>query len=318
LPLLKSDYRPRGIFRHAHAGTIIPSLLRRVPAFSYVRERMTLADGDFVDLDWSRTGARRVAILCHGLEGSSKRPYVRGMVRALNQAGWDAVAYNFRGCGGEPNRTARAYHSGATDDLAEVVAHVGAAGYDKMALVGFSLGGNLVLRYLGEDPTVVPREMVAGAALSVPVDLDDACRRICSPGNRLYHDRFLRKLKKKVRAKAAVHPGLADVALLAGIGDLRDFDDVYTAPLHGFRDAEDYYRRCSCGPVLGSIGVPALLLTSRDDPMLGDRCYPEDPARASAHFHLEMADHGGHVGFFAPGGVYYSEARVVRFLGEQG
>jgi hypothetical protein len=318
LPLVASDYRPRGLFRHAHAGTIIPSLLRRVPAVSYVRERLELTDGDFVDLDWSRTGARRVAILCHGLEGSSERPYVRGMVRALNRAGWDAVAYNFRGCGGEPNRTARAYHSGATDDLAEVVAHVEAARYDKMALVGFSLGGNLVLRYLGEDPAVVPHEMVAAATLSVPVDLDDACRRICSPGNRLYHDRFLRKLKKKVRVKAAARPGLIAAGPVAAIRDLREFDDVYTAPLHGFHDAEDYYRRCSCGPVLGALRRPALLLTARNDPLLGDRCYPEVAARSNALLHLEIADHGGHVGFFARGGVYYSEARVVRFLEEQG
>jgi hypothetical protein len=318
LPLLASEYRPRGLFRHAHASTVIPSLLRRVLAVSYVRERLDLADGDFVDLDWARTGADRLAVLCHGLEGHSGRPYVRGMVRTLNRAGWDAAAYNYRGCSGEPNRTARAYHSGATDDLREVVEHVGAAGYPRLALVGFSLGGNLVLRYLGEDPPAVPPAVVAGATLSVPVDLDDACRRICSPGNRLYHDRFLRKLKRKVRTKAAARPGLVDPGPLAGVRNLRDFDDLYTAPLHGFRDAADYYARCSCGPVLGAIRLPSLLLTARNDPLLGERCYPADAARSNPVFHLETPDHGGHVGFFAPGGRYYSEARVVGFLDGHG
>lgn len=312
MPLVASDYRPRGLFRHAHAGTIIPSLLRKVPAVSYVRERLELADGDFVDLDWSRTGARRVAILCHGLEGNSGRPYMRGMARALNRAGWDAVAYNFRGCGGEPNRTARAYHSGATDDLGEVVGHVQAAGYDHSALVGFSLGGNLVLKYLGEQGRAAP---VAGAvAISVPVDLADACERICSPGNRLYHDRFLRKLKKKVRAKAKAHPGLIDPGPVDDVHDLRAFDDVYTARLHGFRDAADYYARCSCGPALEAIRVPALLLTAANDPLLGAPCYPRRAAGPSRHLHLEVPEHGGHTGFYVRGGTYYSESRAAAFL----
>jgi predicted alpha/beta-fold hydrolase len=151
----------------------------------------------------------------------------------------------------------------------------------------------------------------------VPVDLADACDRICSRGNRLYHDRFLRKLKKKIRAKSAAHPGLVDAGALADVRDLRAFDDVYTAPLHGFRDAADYYARCSCGPVLPAIRVPALLLTARNDPLLGDRCYPEDTARASDAFHLEIPAHGGHTGFFARGGTYYSEARIARFLEER-
>jgi len=314
LPLLESAYRPRGIFRNAHAGTVIPSLLRRVPAVSYVRERITTPDGDFIDLDWTRVGAGRVAILCHGLEGHSGRPYMRGMARALNRAGWDVAAYNYRGCGGEPNRTARTYHSGATDDLHLVVGHVLAAGFGTAALVGFSLGGNLVLRYLGEAPDRVPAPVRAAGAVSVPVDLDDACRRLCSRGNRLYHDRFLRRLRRKLLAKAAVHPDLVDPGPLARVRDLRAFDDAYTAPLNGFRDAADYYARCSCGPVLERIRIPALLLTARNDPLLGDRCYPVEIARNHPRLFLEVSEHGGHTGFFARGGTYHSEARIVHFL----
>ena len=311
MPLLESDYDPRGIFRHAHASTIIPSLLRRVLAPSYVRERLALADGDFVDLDRLRTGARRLAVLCHGLEGDSSRPYMRGMARALSTAGWDVVCYNFRGCSGEPNRSSRTYHSGATDDLREVLAHV-MPEYGLTVLVGFSLGGNLVLKYLGEEGAAAA---VAGAmAISVPVDLDDACARICRPSNRLYHDRFMRKLKKKIRTKAAAYPGTVDPAPLAGVRHLRAFDDAYTAPLHGFRDAADYYARCSSLPGLGDIRVPALLLTAANDPLLGDRCYPREIARKSSHLHLEVADHGGHTGWYLRGGTYYSERRAVEFL----
>lgn len=314
MPLLDSAYEPRGLFRNAHASTVIPSMLRRVLAPSYVRERLDLADGDFVDLDWLQAGVRRLAVLCHGLEGDSSRPYMRGMARALTAAGWDVAAYNFRGCSGEPNRSSRTYHSGATDDLREVLAHA-MPGYDKTALVGFSLGGNLVLKYLGEEGAAAP---VAGAmAISVPVDLADACAHICSPSNRLYHDRFMRKLKKKIRAKAAAYPGTVDPAPLARVRDLREFDDAYTAPLHGFRDAADYYARCSSLPGLGDIRVPALLLTAANDPLLGDRCYPREVGRKSTHLNLEIADHGGHTGWYVRGGTYYSERRTVEFLEDQ-
>ena len=313
MPLIESAYRPRGIFRHAHASTIIPSMLRKVPAPGYARERLELADGDFVDLDRLRNGAVRVAVLCHGLEGDASRPYMRGMARALTRAGWDVVAYNYRGCGGEPNRTARSYHSGATDDLREVLARV-LPEYEKTVLVGFSLGGNLVLKYLGEEGAAAP---VAGAvAISVPVDLADACDRICSPANRLYHDRFMRKLRKKIRAKAAAYPGTVDPGPLDRIRTLVEFDDAYTAPLHGFASAADYYARCSSLGGLGALSVPALLLTASNDPLLGGSCCPRGAARDSAHLHLEVAEHGGHTGWYAPGGTYYSEARSVAFLGE--
>lgn len=286
-------------------------MLRRVLAPSYVRERLELTDGDFVDLDWLKAGSRRLAVLCHGLEGDSGRPYMRGMARSLGAAGWDVVCYNFRGCGGEPNRTARSYHSGATDDLREVLDHV-LPRFERSALVGFSLGGNLVLKYLGEEGAAAP---VAGAmAISVPVDLADACARICSPSNRLYHDRFMRKLRRKVGDKAAAHPGLVDPGPLAGVRDLREFDDAYTAPLHGFRDAADYYARCSSLPGLADIRVPSLLLTAANDPLLGEKCYPRETARESAHLHLEIADHGGHTGWYLRGGTYYSEARAAEFL----
>jgi predicted alpha/beta-fold hydrolase len=233
------------------------------------------------------------------------------MARALHQAGWDVVAYNFRGCSGEPNRSSRTYHSGATDDLRLVLDHV-LSGYDRTALVGFSLGGNLVLKYLGEEGASAT---IAGAvAISAPVDLADACARICSPSNRLYHYRFMRKLRRKILAKADVYPGTVDPDPLERIGNLIEFDDAYTAPMHGFRDAADYYARCSSLGGLPNIQVPTLLLTAANDPLLGERCYPREAARNSSHLHLEVADHGGHAGWYVGGGTYYSEAHAAEFL----
>ncbi len=173
MPLLDgTGYRPGWLFRNAHASTILPSMWRRVLAVSYDRQRLELPDGDFLDPDWSRVGGRRAAVPCHGLEGNSERPYMRGMARAFNRAGWDVAAMNFRGCSGEPNRLARSYHSGVTGDLRAVLAAVLAAGCTEIVLVGFSLGGNLILKYLGEEPAGVADGARLADARTI-IDFDD-------------------------------------------------------------------------------------------------------------------------------------------------
>ncbi len=317
MPLVSgARYHPGWLFRNAHASTIIPSTWRKVLAVSYVRRRLELPDGDFLDVDWSRVGARRVVVVCHGLEGSAERPYVQGMVRAFSAAGWDAAAMNFRGCSGEPNRLPRSYHSGATEDLQAVLEAVRAEDYADIVLVGLSLGGNLVLKYLGEDPSAVLPEVRAAVTVSVPVDLADCSHALVQPGNRIYHDRFLRKLRRKIRAKAALMPERLDAAPLAQVRTLIDFDDVFTGPLHGFAGAADYYARNSSRNWLGRIQVPALLLTSANDPILGPRCYPRDEASCSRCFYLEETAWGGHVGFRLPGPRYYSELRALEFAAE--
>ena len=312
MPLVAADgYRPGWLLRNADAGTIIPSALRKVPALPYVRERLELPDGDFLDLDWSRVGAGRVALLCHGLEGHTERPYMRGMARALNAAGWDVAALNLRGCSAEPNRLARFYHNGATDDVHAVLGTIDAP---TVAVVGFSLGGNLILNLLGENPAAVPPAVRAAVAISVPADLAETAHLLVARRNRIYHDRFLGKLRQKVLAKAAARPGLIDPAPLDRVRNLIDFDELFTAPLHGFSGAADYYARCSSGPRLGAITVPTLLLTAANDPLLGPGCYPKAVARDSAALHLEVAAWGGHNGFLLPGGVTYAERRAVAFL----
>lgn len=328
MPLvLHSAYRPIPPFRPAHVQTIYPAIFRPLPPIRYRRERIETPDGDFIDLDHAPAGGPtdRVAVVLHGMEGHSGRPYVLGMARALNRRGWDVTAYNFRGCSGEPNRRLRSYHSGETDDLQTVLGRVVDRGrYGTAALVGFSLGGNMVLKYLGEARRERPRALKSAAAVSAPCDLAGCARRMAAPENRVYLRRFLREFQSKIRAKMKRFPGEIDDRGFAEIRDFETFDDRYTAPLHGFRDAGDYYARASSGRYLAGIGLPVLLLSARDDPFLSASCYPESAAREHPFLHLEMPRWGGHVGFIRRNGdgEYWHERRIAAFLeasvGERG
>lgn len=309
-------HRPALPFRHPHLSTIYPTLFRRVLPVPYHRERIATPDGDFLDVDWSRVGSARAALVIHGLEGDSHRAYVQGMVRALNRRGWDVAALNLRGCSGTPNRRLRFYHSGATEDVATAIAHVRAQPYHTLALVGFSLGGNLVLKYLGERGPAVPSVVQGGVAVSVPVDLLGCADALERPGNAIYRWHFLRQLRATVEAKAAQFPDAISTAAFSHIRTLRDFDEHYTAPLHGFAGATDYYTRVSSLPLLPSIAVPTLLINAANDPFLSASCYPEPVAARHAALTLSTPQYGGHVGFVQPNrnGEYWSETTAGRFL----
>jgi len=285
---------------------------------AYRRERIETPDGDFLDLDWAKNGSQRVAVLAHGLEGDSKRHYMLGMANALVKRGWDAVAWNARGCSGEPNRVLRFTHSGATEDLQTVISHVtSTCDYSKkISLIGFSLGGNLTLKYLGERGRELDSRIKAAVAFSVPCDLQSSSIELAKPLNWIYMQRFLATLHDKIRAMMKVMPGKIDDRGYERLRNFKDFDDRYTAPIHGFKNAEDYWRKCSCKPFLGDIQVPTLLVNARNDPFLADPCYPIEEAQANASLHLEMPVTGGHVGFggFNSGGEYWSETRAVPFL----
>jgi hypothetical protein len=238
------------------------------------------------------------------------------MARALRHDGWDVIAWNLRGCGTEPNRTVPTYHSGKTEDLATVVAHVQSKGYDTIALVGFSLGGNLTLKYLGERGVTVPATVRGGVAFSTPVDLGPSAHRIDRWTNAHYTFYFLRKLRETIRQKAAQHPHAISTKPLRHIHSLVAFDDAYTAPLNGFGDAATYYREASSKPLLPRIQRPALLVNAANDPFLPASSYPFVEAQTHSHFHLEVPDSGGHVGFvtFSDSGLYWSEMRAAAFL----
>ena len=320
MPLVaQSRYQSPFYLFNGHLQTIVPSLWRTVEGVAYQRERLELPDGDFLNLDWSCLPAYRptgsLVVVSHGLEGDASRPYMLGMVRALNRAGFDALAWNYRSCGGEMNRLLRSYHLGDTDDLDVVLRHALATGrYRRVYLVGFSAGGNVTLKYLGENAARVPAEVERAAVFSVPTDLQASSEHIGRPQNQVYMRRFLKSLRQKIRAKAALLPGQVDVEGLDALRNFPQFDDKYTAPMHGFDSAEAYYRHASAGRYLSGIRVPTLLVNALNDPFLPATCYPSEAAAHSPFVFLETPPDGGHVGFAESNGGYYSERRAVEFL----
>jgi predicted alpha/beta-fold hydrolase len=297
----------------AHLETIYPALLRKVNGVAYARERIQTPDDDFLDVDWLTQGAARVVIISHGLEGNTSRAYVKGMAQAFFNQNFDVLAWNFRGCSGEVNKQLRFYHSGATDDLDFVIHHAIQKGYKEIRLIGFSLGGNMTLKYLGEKKP--PAEIRAAAVFSVPMDLHSSCLRISKPSNWVYSNRFLNSLKTKVITKSCVRPEL-NVTGIHKIRTLIDFDDRYTAPLHGFLNAVDYYQRCSSVHFVDSIKTPTLIVNAQNDPFLSDECYPRQRLSTHAFVRFEDPGFGGHVGFaqFSKNGLYWSEERALLFM----
>jgi len=314
------DYTPPLPFRFANFATLYPPLFRLTPLTAPERERIELPDGDFLDFDWhrSRTGeTRKLVIISHGLEGNSRKKYVLGMARMATELGWDAACWCQRGCSGEPNRLIRSYHSGETGDIHAVISHCLSTGrYDEIALIGFSMGGNQILKYLGENPKKVPTQVVKAVTFSVPCDLAACGRVIALPSRRVYFEYFMKGLRKKVRSKEKLFPSEVDSSRLKGIESLRDFDDRFTAPSCGFTDASDYYAQSSSLQFLPDINVPTLLVNALDDPFLPDECYPIREATANANLSLMTPDYGGHVGFVLSGSdnVYWSEIQALAFL----
>ena len=317
MPVIASTFRPPYFLRNGHVQTILPVILpRRLPVV-FERERLELEDGDFLDLHWScahQESPGPLAILLHGLEGSAGNGYIRGMAAAFNAAGWDALAWDLRGCGSEPNRLLRFYHSGETGDLAAVIRHA-AASRSRIALVGFSLGGNIALKYMGE---AAPHPAVACAVgISVPVDLASSARALdLRWSNRIYLRRFLKTLIAKIEAKAPRFPGRIDTAGIRSIRSFREFDDRYTARIHGFRDAADYWAQSSARQYLPRITLPTLLLNARNDPFLTPESFPFVEAERNPRLFFEAPESGGHVGFLdmARGLEPWSERRAVEFV----
>ncbi len=324
MPILEhSTYQPPSWWvSGGHVQTLIPALFRKVASGSYIRERIATPDGDFLDCDWlyasSSVPSCKLVIISHGLESSSRSANVVGMAHAASLCGYDALAWNFRGCSGEPNKLPRAYHSGATEDLHTVLEHV-AAKYDEIYLIGFSLGGNLTLKYLGEQSEALSPKVKKAVVFSVPCDLAASSQQISRLSNRLYERRFLKSLREKIEQKARLFPNDLSLEpyLKKQIKTLRDFDDHYTAPLHGFQSAGDYYARCSAKQFIPRITIPTLIVNAQNDVFLAQSCFPFDEAKSSAVVFLETPKSGGHVGFITAKtshGLYWSEMRALGFI----
>ncbi|XPV76879.1 MAG: YheT family hydrolase [Desulfovibrio sp.] len=328
------------LFQSGHAQTIFPVLFRIKPQFTYLRERIITPDRDFIDIDWKliqknkdsspfNTGynlyhnsdvehGEKLAIVTHGLEGSASRKYVRGMVRALHEVGYDCAALNLRGCSGETNTRQYSYHSGFTLDITTVIDHaLSKKSYNEIVLVGFSLGGNITLKYLGEQGNTLPHEIKKAAVFSVPVDLTDSSKQLDNKSNALYMRYFMRMLKKKIREKHIYYPTSTPLEGLSKMKTFREFDGAYTAPFNGFSSADEYWEKCSSKPLLNNIAVPTLLVNAKNDPFLGEACFPVEEAENNEHFFLEMPETGGHVGF-VPEKItdknYWAEKRAVDFF----
>lgn len=313
------NYIPPPLFGNGHVQSIYPTLFRKIAPDFYRRERIETDDDDFLDLDWfcREPKCGRVAIISHGLEGDTRRSYMTGMARALNAGGWNVLAWNYRSCGGETNRQMRLYHNGVTDDLERVITHVKETGrYNEIALVGFSLGGNLTLLYLGQRGGSVDPVIKRAVVFSVPCDLKTSADMLAKPVNIIYMQRFLILLHRKIKAKMKQFPGEIDDRGYWKINDFKGFDDRYTAPVHGFRDALDYWEKCSSRPLIPEIAVPALIVNAKNDPFLSPECYPVEEASLNKNVHLLMPRSGGHVGFieFNRENVYWSERIAVEFL----
>jgi predicted alpha/beta-fold hydrolase len=303
---------------NGHLQTLWPHLFRqKVNSIELNRERLELPDGDFLDLDWIGAGKGPIVLLLHGLEGSIESHYAKGMLRAIERKGWRGVFMSFRGCSGEVNRLARAYHSGDTTDLSLVIELLRAREPETaLAAIGFSLGGNVLLKWLGETGAANP--LMAATAVSVPFELAKSVKRISSGFSLVYQKHLLNCLQEKFYSKLEANTiSMQSFADLPAIKTIYEFDDKITAPLHGFLSADDYYEKCSSRQFLHAIRTPTLLIQSRDDPFMPEDLLPER-YELSPMITLELTEKGGHVGFVtgsAPWRAeYWLEQRIPDYL----
>ncbi|UXX77967.1 alpha/beta fold hydrolase [Reichenbachiella carrageenanivorans] len=318
MPLIVySSYQSSWDFvKNGHLQTIIPSLFRKIKGVNYTRERINTTDGDFLDLDWIKSGYERLVIISHGLEGNSDRHYIKSCARHFNQYGYDVLAWNYRSCSGEMNRNLRLYHHGDTEDLEQVITHaIDTRKYKKIVLVGFSMGGSTTLKYLGENGPNVPKHIVAAATFSVPCNLWDSAHQLTFRENWFFKQRFLKKMIKKVKLKHEQYPDAIDLTDIDKIVSFGQFDERYTAPLHGFRNSRHFYRTVTSDLHYTSIRIPALIVNAKNDPMLGEKCYPYTTCKHHDFLYLETPRVGGHVGFFSLGDKKsWMDERALEFV----
>lgn len=319
----QNGFAPAWWCRNGHLQTVWRKFFGETPLLPLRRERWETPDDDFLDLDFFDPRLAQeeapTVLLLHGLEGSSKAKYILGMLRVVHYFGWRGVALNFRSCSDEINRQPRFYHSGETSDLNWVIRKLDER-FRKQALfiIGFSLGGNVLLKWLGENGEQGNEFVSAAVAISVPFDLGVAARNIDAGMGKLYGKNFLKSLKQKVLEKESAHPGLVNWKLISELQSYIDFEDLVFAPIHGFKDAEDYWTRCSAKNFLSGVRLPTLILHAKDDPFLPGDQLPMRAFRKSEWLIDEISEFGGHVGFVQGTSPwrphYWAEQRTMQFL----
>ncbi|GAB3687496.1 alpha/beta fold hydrolase [Spirosoma flavus] len=319
MPLIQSSYAGPPVYQYnGHLQTIIPSLTRRVLGVTYERERLILSDGDFVDIDWVDKGQQRLVVLTHGLEGDSHRQYIQGTAKLFAQHNYDVLAWNCRSCSGEMNRAFRLYNHGEIGDLGEVIDYaLKTKPYQEIVLVGYSMGGNITLKYLGVHGKELPDVVKRGVAISSPTDLGSSAGLLDRAGNRFYKQRFMKKLVVKLRQKDTRFPGRLNLSQLQNVRKWRDFDEFFSAPINSYQDANDFYTQASAVNYMPGIAVPALLLNAQNDPLLSPECSPAWLAQRHKSIFLETPKRGGHVGFQVARDEHtYAERRALAFAQE--
>lgn len=308
-------YNPQRWLFNGHFETIYPTLFRKV-SIPITPKKVTIKtpDNDYFELNHYNNNSNKTLIITHGLEGNNEWPYVIGMAKMFFLNGWNVIAWNIRGCNGKVNNSLKSYHSGFTEDLKEIIKYVNNSNVKTISLIGFSLVGNLKLKYPGEANKINERIKCA-VTFSVPLDIHTGCLEITKSRNFIYSKRFLKSLKQKVREKAKRFPEI-QIHQLSNVKDLITFDDYFTAPLHGFKDALEYYHSCSSILVLDKIQIPTLIVNALNDPFLPQECYPFIALKSHDFVHLETPARGGHVGFcsFNRSEYYWSEKRAYEFI----
>ncbi|SHN09508.1 YheT family hydrolase [Polaribacter sp. KT 15] len=321
MPILKSDFSPTLPFKNGHFNTIYRPLFSKETC-TYSRKRISTWDNDFIDLDFSKVGSKNLVLLIHGLEGSSQSKYIISSVNHLNSKGLDTVSLNLRSCSGEDNLLLDTYHSGKTEDVDYVIKHINTNyNYDSIVIIGFSLGGNLTLKYLGEYQEKLSNIVKGGIAVSVPIDITSAEKELDKFKNRLYVEVFFKTLKSKILDKANKFPEFQlDKERLKKATKFKHLEYLYTVPVFGFKNPEDYWEKASSKPYLSKIDRPTLLLNAKDDTFLSAECYPRKEAIKSRNFYLEIPEFGGHCGFmssFKTEENNWLETKIASFIEEK-
>ncbi len=321
MPIVHSNvFTAKGFFKNKHFNTLFRYYTTKGKP-KYKRIRIPTKDLDFIDLDISSCKAKKAIIAIHGLEGSSASSYIKSLSVYANKHNFDLIAVNLRGCSGENNKLLSTYHSGKTSDLAEVITNVSDWNrYQEINLVGYSLGGNIVLKFMGEFANKMPKIIKKAVAISVPCDLKGSAITMGSRSNRMYMKNFLKTLKKKVLEKQKQFPKTnLNITAILKATNFKEFDNYFTAPTNNFIDANDYWKRASSKPFLPKIKLPTLLITALDDPFLNTECYPFKEAENNTNFYLHTTKYGGHVGFcnsFQTKKNNWLETKIIHFLNQ--
>lgn len=317
MPIIKSTYQPPFLFKNNHLNTVYKTLFYK-NNISYNRQRIFTPDNDFLDLDFSIVGSNTLVIAMHGLEGSSKSHYLVSAINYLNSQNIDCVALNFRGCSGEDNNQLYSYNSGKTDDLSVVLNYIlEHYSYKNIILLGYSMGGNITLKYMGETNNI-PSEVKGAVAISVPCDLEGSSNVLAKWYNTVYIQKFLKSLKKKTFIKLEKFPdNTIDKVAVLNAKTFEDFDNAVTAPLFQFKSAKDYWNKCSSKPFIHTITKPTLLINALDDSFLSESCYPIKEAKNHKYLTFEIPKYGGHVGFntsYVKKDLLWCEKRISNYI----